>query len=502
MDKTLIIQFFLPLFCAISFFMAPLNGKKCKIFSLVASLCYLLATVNLLNSLDSFATLNILSRIELDNFFGLTYTFGLDGLSGILILLNALLLVIVVTATWNFETDKYRLYYFSIFSLVWAVNSSLLSINLFAFYIFWEVMLIPLFLLIGVFGGANRKYASYKFFIYTAAGSILMLAAMLYMSAMNFQINGSYDLTPEVISGLNLTFSGFFSPQSLVFWAFCIAFFIKVPVFPFHSWLPDAHVEAPTAGSIILAGVLLKLGIYGLLRFVIPLYPDAVVEYQQFIMILGAMGIVYGALTALAQDDIKKVVAFSSISHMGYIVAGVFALNRTSINGSIFQMISHGLTTGGLFVAVHCLYIRRQTKLINQYGGIAKVMPLFSIFFFLMILGSMAVPLTNGFVGEFLIIFGVYEVDKVIGFICASGVILGPVYLLTLFQKTMLGPITIEENKSLKDLGRMEIVPFAILGFFIIFYGIYPSALTDFYEKLIPSIVENNYIKQLYVVLK
>jgi len=502
MDKILWIQFFLPLFCAISFFMAPLSGKSCRIFSLIGSICYFLASLNLVNSVDSLSSLTILSRIELDNFFGLTYTFALDGLSAVLVLLNALLLIIVITATWNFETNKYRLYYFSIFSLVWAVNGSLLSINLFSFYIFWEVMLIPLFLLIGVFGGKNRKYASYKFFIFTASGSILLLGAMMYMSSLNFNLTGSYDLTPQVISQLNLPFDGFFSPQSLVFWAFCIAFFIKVPVFPFHSWLPDAHVEAPTAGSIILAGVLLKLGIYGLLRFVIPLFPDAVIEYQKFIMILGAVGVIYGALTALAQDDIKKVVAYSSISHMGYIIAGIFSLNKTAINGSIFQMVSHGLTTGGLFVAVHCLYIRRYTKMINQFGGIAKVMPVFAVFFFLLILGSMAVPLTNGFVGEFLIIFGVYEVDRIIGAVCAFGVILGPVYLLTLFQKTMLGPITIEENKSLKDIGIMEMVPFVILGFLILFYGVYPTALTDIYESIIPNIVDKNLMNNLNVVVK
>ena len=218
-------------------------------------------------------------------------------------------------------------------------------------------------------------------------------------------------------------------------------------------------------------------------------------------MILGAIGIIYGALTALAQDDIKKVVAYSSISHMGYIIAGIFALNRTAINGSIFQMVSHGLTTSGLFVAVHCLYTRRHTKMLDQFGGVAKTMPVFAVFFFLMILGSMAVPLTNGFVGEFLIIFGVYEVDRIIGLVCAVGVILGPLYLLTLYQKTMLGPIERDENMSLKDLGKMELVPFVILAFLILFYGVYPTALTDIYESIIPSIVDNNVFKQLNIVL-
>jgi NADH-quinone oxidoreductase subunit M len=343
-------------------------------------------------------------------------------------------------------------------------------------------MLIPLFILIGVFGGPNRKYASYKFFIFTAAGSILMLGAMFYMSSLSYGVNESYDLTTPIMRGLGLEFNGLLSPQSLVFWAFCIAFFIKVPVFPFHSWLPDAHVEAPTAGSVLLAGVLLKLGIYGLLRFVIPSFPEAVEAYRIYIIALGAIGIVYGALTAMAQKDIKKVVAFSSISHMGYIVAGIFALNEAGMNGAIFQMVSHGLTTSGLFIAVHALYVRRHTKEIAQYGGVAKVMPVYAVGFFMMILGSMAVPLTNGFVGEFMCIFGIYSVDKILGIICTSGVILGPVYLLTLFQKTMLGEITVKENLTLKDLNWIETVPYVILTFFVILYGVYPSSLMNLFK--------------------
>ncbi len=492
MENLVLFQFFFPLLAAISFYISPLNKKKSQILALVASIIYLLLTFNLVNSVASqhgLSTLTNLITFKIDNFFGLTYAIGIDGLSGVLITLNALLLLIVVISTLNVETTKFKLYYFSIFSLSWAVNGSLLTENLYAFYIFWEAMLIPLFILVGVFGGDERKYASYKFFIYTAAGSIIMLGAMMYMSSLSYVMNGSYDLTPVIIKSLNLPFAGFFSPQSLIFCAFCLALFIKVPVFPFHSWLPDAHVQAPTAGSIILAGVLLKLGIYGLLRFVIPVYPQAVFAYKEVIITLGAIGVVYGALTAIAQEDVKKVVAFSSISHMGYIVAGIFSFNEMAVNGAIFQMVSHGITTGGLFIAVHCLYVRRHTKMISEYGGVAKVMPVFAVAFFIMLLGSMAVPLTNGFVGEFLIIWGIYEVHPVLGFVCALGVILAPVYLLTTFQKVMLGPITNPKNETLTDISKTEMISFLILAFLILLFGVYPKILSDVYSGIIPSLI-------------
>ncbi len=489
LDQIVLLQFLTPVFWAVGFFAFPWDAKKFRVYSLVGSVIFLVNTIRLVMSAGDLGQLTILGKYNLSNFFGLSYTLGIDGLSSILIILNALLLIIVVLATWDFETRKTKLYYFSIFALAWAVNGSLLAINLFAFYIFWEAMLIPLFILVGVFGGANRKYASYKFFIYTAAGSIFMLAAMIYMSAQNYKLTETYDLTAQTMKALNLPFDGLFSPQSLIFWAFCLAFFIKVPVFPFHSWLPDAHVEAPTAGSIILAGVLLKLGIYGLLRFVIPVFPEAVQANREFIMVLGAIGIIYGSLTALAQTDIKKVVAFSSIGHMGYIVAGVFALNEQAMSGAIFQMIAHGITTGGLFVAVNCLYMRRHTKDIAAYGGVAKVMPVFAVAFFLMILGSMAVPLTNGFVGEFMIIFGVFKANKTLGILCATGVILGPLYLLTMFQKTMLGQITDEENKHLKDISVMELMPFVILAVFVILHGVYPDSLISLYKGTLKSIL-------------
>ena len=332
MDQLFIIKFLIPLLWAIGFMFAPKqNERAIKLYALIGSLVVLAYSVKMYFDLPNPSVLTELFRFQMPLFFNMTYTFAVDGLSCLLLILNAFLLLVVVVTTWEIKTDKLRLYYFLIFSLVWAVNGSLLSTSLYSFYVFWEAMLIPLFILVGVFGGDNRRYASFKFFMMTAAGSILMLASMCYMSALAYKLTGSYDLNYEVIKSLNLHYYGFWSPQSLIFWSFSIAFFLKVPVFPFHSWLPDAHVEAPTAGSILLAGILLKLGIYGFLRFVIPYYPQAVEANRDIILYLGAIGVIYGALTAWVQKDIKKLVAFSSISHMGYIVMGVFSQNAFAV---------------------------------------------------------------------------------------------------------------------------------------------------------------------------
>lgn len=482
MDQLFIIKFLIPLLWAIGFLFAPKNNQRAiKIYALIGSIVIFAYSIKMFVDMPDIGIMNELYKFQMPYFFGMTYTFAMDGLSGLLLLLNAFLLIVVVVATWDIKTEKLRLYYFLIYSLVWTVNGSLLVTSLYAFYIFWEAMLIPLFILVGVFGGENRRYASIKFFLMTAAGSILILVSMCYMSALAYKMNGSYDLNLEVIKSLNLKFDGLFSPQGLIFWAFSIAFFLKVPVFPFHSWLPEAHVEAPTAGSILLAGILLKLGIYGLLRFVIPFYPQAVDAYRDIILYLGAIGVVYGALTAWAQEDIKKLVAFSSISHMGYIVAGIFSANAFAVKGAIFQMIAHGISTPGLFIGVHYLYGRTHTKKLDMYGGLAKMMPRFAILFFIITAGSMAVPMTCGFVGEFMITAGVYEMNKVVAVIAATGIILSPIYLLKMYHLTALGEVTHEENKMLKDISLRELMPLLVLAVLTIILGLYPKIIFSLY---------------------
>lgn len=486
MDQLFLVKFLIPLLWAIGFMFAPKqNERAIKLYALIGSLVVLAYSIKMFIDLPDPGVLTELFKFQMPLFFNMSYTFAMDGLSGVLLLLNAFLLLVVVVTTWEIKTDKLRLYYFLIFMLTWTVNGSLLATSLYSFYIFWEAMLIPLFVLVGVFGGDNRRYASFKFFMMTAAGSILMLASMCYMSALAFNLNGSYDLNYEVIKSLNLAYTGFWSPQSLVFWSFTIAFFLKVPVFPFHSWLPDAHVEAPTAGSILLAGILLKLGIYGFLRFVIPVYPQAVDAYRDIVLYLGATGVIYGALTAWVQKDIKKLVAFSSISHMGYIIMGVFSQNPLAVKGAIFQMVAHGISTPGLFIGVHYLYTRRHTKKLDQFGGLAKVMPRFATLFFIITAGSMAVPMTCGFVGEFMIIAGTYEVNKVVAILAATGIMLGPIYLLKMYHLTALGEITHEENKSLKDLSLLEATPMIVLSILTMVLGLYPKLVTALYDGTI-----------------
>jgi NADH-quinone oxidoreductase subunit M len=346
------------------------------------------------------------------------------------------------------------------------------SLDLFLFYVFWEIMLIPMYLLIGIWGNPARKlYAAIKFVLYTIVGSLLMLVAILALYIMNFQATGEYTFDL-------LRLYEFQVPVAAQFWmflAFFLAFAIKVPMFPFHTWLPDAHTEAPTVGSVVLAAVLLKMGTYGFIRYAIPLFPNAAMDAAWWIGALAVIGIIYGAWVAMVQPDVKRLVAFSSVSHLGFVMLGMFAMTDQGLEGSIIQMINHGLSTGALFLIVGMIYERRHTRLIAEFGGISKVMPLFAVFFMIFTLSSIGLPGLNGFVGEFLILLGTFKVYKVYAIIAASGVIFAAVYMLWMFQRVMFGEITNPKNLNLSDLNAREVGLLIPLLIFCVWIGVYPN---------------------------
>jgi len=363
-----------------------------------------------------------------------------------------------------------------------------LSLDFLLFYVFWEIVLVPMYFIIGVWGGPRKLYAAIKFFLYTLAGSVLMLLGILTLYFQYFEQYGAYTFDIGELMRLNMSLG----LQQWVFWAFFIGFAIKVPMFPFHTWLPDAHVEAPTAGSVILAAVLLKMGAYGFIRFSLPLLPKAAIEpwIVQAMVVLSLVGIIYGALVSLMQDDWKKLVAYSSVSHLGFCTLGIFSLNPNGIAGSVIQQVNHGISTGMLFLIVGVVYERRHTRLIKEYGGLAHVMPNYAFVFAFAMLSSAGLPLLNGFVGEFTILQGAFEANRVWAAFAVTGIVLGAAYLLWLYQRTMLGQITNVKNLKLPDLNLREWCVFAPLMIWALWIGIYPKPYFEILEKPVARIVE------------
>jgi NADH-quinone oxidoreductase subunit M len=384
--------------------------------------------------------------------FGIRYDIGVDGISLFLIVLTAFLTPLALLSSWESVHKSVKAFSFFVLALETAMLGVFVSIDLFLFYVFWDAMLIPMYFLIGVWGYERRVYAAVKFILYTMAGSVLMLVAIIGLAWQHSQPTDSYSFNLLDLYGVQL------SPQmeGWFFLAFTVAFAIKVPLFPFHTWLPDAHVEAPTAGSVILAGVLLKMGTYGLLRFAFPLFPAAATAFAPVLALLAVVGIVYGALVAMVQPDLKKLVAYSSVSHLGFVVLGLCAMNVQGVQGSLYQMLNHGISTGGLFLIVGMLSDRRHTRLISEFGGLKAATPRLVAVFLMVTLSSIALPGLNGFVGEFLILIGAFRWSPTFTAVAATGVILSAVYMLWMFQRVNYGPITNEKNRALPDLTPRE----------------------------------------------
>ncbi|MHC4780599.1 MAG: complex I subunit 4 family protein, partial [Planctomycetota bacterium] len=413
---------------------------------------------------------------------------GVDGISLFLILLTTFITPLAILGSFNYIKKRQKEFYAAMLFLEAALVGVFCAADLLLFYVFWEAVLIPMYLIVGVWGGERRIYAAIKLFLFTMVGSLLMFLAILYV----YFKTGTFDVF-ELYGELGKLSA---KEQFFLFGAFALSFAIKVPMFPLHTWLPDAHVEAPTAGSVILAGVLLKMGTYGLLRFAMPFFPKGMfytihiplwgeANFLGFLTVLAVIGIVYGALMALAQDDIKKLIAYSSVSHMGFVILGLLAINLQGVTGGVYQMLNHGLSTGALFLLVGMLYERRHTREIVDYGGIAKKVPVYTAIFMIVTLSSIGLPGTNGFVGEFAILLGMFQVDPWYAIVAASGVILGAVYMLWMVQRVFFGRVTNPDNENLKDVNRRELVILVPIVIMIFVMGIFPNL---FFRKMEPAI--------------
>ena len=450
--------------------------------ALVAALAEFLFSLLLLRGFDSAnGTFQFQEFHDWIPSLGIHYHVGMDGISLFLVLLSTFLTPIAMLASWNSIHERVKAFFIALLVLETGMVGVFLSLDLFLFFLFWEVMLIPMYFLIGVWGHERRIYAAVKFILYTMAGSILMLVAIIWLS----QLAHSFDLV--AIQARLASGEIALSPRTemLLFGAFFLAFAIKVPMFPLHTWLPDAHTEAPTAGSILLAGVLLKMGAYGMLRFCLPLFPDATRRFAPEIATLAIIGIIYGALVAMVQTDLKRLVAYSSVSHMGFIVLGIFALHPISENGAVFQMLSHGVTTGALFLGVGMLYDRRHTFAISEFGGLATPMPVLAAMYLFVCFASAGLPMLNGFIGEFLILIGTFVSHASWASWAALGVILSAVYLLWSYQRVFYGPVTQERNRTLPDASLRERGLLAAMAVMILWMGIGSTAFT---RRIEPSV--------------
>lgn len=485
MPPILSIMVILPLFCAL--LISIVRGeeqdkdvvtKNIKSIALFGSLFVFLFSLFLYANFDStLATFQFEEKHIWLPSIGLSYHMGVDGISIYFILLSAFLTPICILASWNTIENRVREYMIAFLVLESMMIGTFCALDAILFYVFFEGVLIPMYLIIGIWGGPRRIYASYKFFLYTLLGSVLMLLALLVL----FIKTGTTDIPTLSQTPLDL------SLQKWLWLAFFASFAVKMPMWPVHTWLPDAHVEAPTSGSVILAGVLLKMGGYGFLRFSLPIFPEASYYFAPMVMTLSVIAIIYASLVALVQEDMKKLIAYSSVAHMGFVTLGIFSFTQQGIEGSIFQMISHGLISAALFLCVGVVYDRLHTREIARYGGIVKNMPNYAVVFMIFMLGSVGLPGTSGFVGEFLSLLGAFQYNTTIAIFSTTGVVLGAAYMLLLYKRVVFGPQTNKDAAAMNDLDITERSILTVLAFFVIYLGIFPNTII---ENLNPSVTQ------------
>jgi NADH-quinone oxidoreductase subunit M len=472
---------FLPILGALLIFLIKRSNETfIRWMALAVSLINFVLSIPLFTRFDkTTAAMQFMEKRAWIPAWGINYSLGVDGISVLFVLLSTLLTILCVTVSWKSIKIKTKDFYAALLLIEGSMIGVFCSLDLFLFYIFWEAMLIPMFLLIGVWGGPKRIYAAIKFFLFTLVGSVLMLIGIIVLY---LNTGKSFDVLQMMTTNYP------FNLQVILFWAFFAAFAVKVPMFPVHTWLPDAHTEAPTAGSVILAGILIKMGAYGFLRFSMPILPEATKAMAPAMMVLSVVGIIYGAVICLGQTDIKRLIAYSSVSHMGFVTLGIFALNMQGLQGGILQMINHGIVTGGLFLCIGMVYDRTHTRQIVDYGGTASVLPVYAGLFMVFTLASIGLPGTNGFVGEFLIILGGFATSKIMGTLSATGIIIGAGYMLWLYQRVFFMQIN-PKMQGYKDIDLREIltlVPLIILVFWI---GAYPNTFLSFMDVSVQHLI-------------